>query len=381
MNDRETARNATSAFSSSSNAAPTGAGASEKKPILFDDHTDLTMPEIQYFVDARIGNKTCQARCEFCFFDKPHIQDHVETPEQAMQRIALLRAQGYKVVPIVADTFAEDGRYLRAGLFRNNDAWYMGNAAWSSGRPLLQDNHEELLSLCVDSGIQTIIMTSHGTEEKERPFKGLTQPGIVREAVRRIRLFEAKRDWKFKITLTFTIGQFNRSREQIQKYLDYCDALGVDVCRFNRFMDAKHEYPSHILSRSEVEETYRLMKETYDAHPGPVQMSISEDFGFWGVEVMGFPAQVGHCVAGENLFGMIYPNLYVCPVNMTVVCGKMLEDGTIEWDAAVRERLMKAKSHPKFDGCFGVSYPHHQEIREIVHGRSPTSLPVLRDRT
>lgn len=52
----------------------------------------------------------------------------------------------------------------------------MGNAAWSSGRPLLQDNYEELLGLCIENNVKTVIMTSHSTEDKSKDFKGLTQP-------------------------------------------------------------------------------------------------------------------------------------------------------------------------------------------------------------
>lgn len=349
----------------------------QKKPILFDDHTDRSTTEIQYFVDTRIGKQTCQALCEFCFFDKPHISSHVEAPELAIRRITALRNRGYKVVPIVADSFAEDGKYLHTELFRDNSAWYLGHAAWTSGRPLLADNHEALLELCVSNGIRTIIMTSHGTEDKERPFRGLTQPGVVKEAVGRIRAFEARCGWRFKIILTFTLSRVNCSSEKLTRYFDYCAALGVDVCRFNRFMDSKGKYPEHVMPRDVVEQTYRTMREVYDEHPSEVQMSVSEDFGFWGVEAMGFPPEVGHCVAGEHLFGVIFPNVYVCPVNMTVVCGRMHEDGTIDWDAAVRERLMRAKAHPKFDGCFGVSYPHHPEIRDVVHGRKTISLPLV----
>ena len=37
---------------------------------------------------------------------------------------------------------------------------------------------KEELDLCVANGIHTIIMTSHGTEDRERAFKGLTQPSV-----------------------------------------------------------------------------------------------------------------------------------------------------------------------------------------------------------
>ena len=214
-------------------------------------------------------------------------------------------------------------------------------------------------------------MTSHGTEHKERPFKGLTQPGVVRDAVGRIRAFSAKRNWDFRITLTFTISRMNMSRENITRYFDYCEELGVDVCRFNRFSDMQGKYPDYILSKEEVIDTYRNLKEIYDAYPGRVQLSVSEDFGSWGVDIMGFPKQVGHCVAGERLFGVIYPNIYVCPVNLTLVAGRITEDGDVEWDESMKRRLLEAKKHPKFGGCIGVAYPHFQEIRDYF--KSPVA--------
>lgn len=337
----------------------------DKKPIIFDDHTDLSKIELQYFIDARIGKSTCMAKCEHCWLQRPHLRDHVQDLDEAIDMIGKLRDQGYAVVPIVSDSFSQNGKYLRSGVFKNNDEWYLGGgAAWSSGRPLIGDNHEEMLELCVESDIHTIIMTSHGTEDRERPFRGLTQPSIVRKAVERIQAFSKARSWEFRIILTFTISRENRAPEQIRRYLDYCEEMGVQVARFNRFADIQNRYPHLRMSKEEVIETYRVLKEVYEAHPGEVQMSVSEDFGSWGVEVMSWPPQVGHCVAGENLFGVVYPYVYVCPVNLTLVAGKIDENGVIHWDEKVRAQLKKAKQHPDFGGCIGVAYPHFEEIRE-----------------
>lgn len=339
---------------------------SEKMPIIFDDHTDPTTIELQYFIDTRIGKNTCKARCEFCFLDREHINDFHQDVEQARQMIDKLRARGYKVVPIVSDSFAENGKYLRSGIFHNNDGWYMGNAAWSSGRPLLEDNYNEMLDLCVDNGIHTIIMTSHGTEDREREFKGLTQPSVVREAVRRIKGYTERTGWKFRIILTFTLSRRNNSAEDIRRYFDYCESLEVHVARFNQFADIRNTHPELRMSPDDVSRTYRTLREVYDGRTGQVQLSVSEDFGFWGIEVMNFPEGVGHCVAGERLFGVVYPYVYACPVNLTVVSGKLTEDGDIAWDEAAYQRLMRAKDHPEFGGCIGVAYPHSPEIQQML---------------
>lgn len=81
---------------------------------------------------------------------------------------------------------------------------------------------------------------------------------------------------------------------------------------------------------------------------------------------MDFPEGVGHCVAGERLFGVVYPYVYACPVNLTVVSGKLTEDGDIVWDEDAYKRLMRAKDHPEFGGCIGVAYPHSPEIQQML---------------
>jgi len=338
---------------------------SRKQPILFDDHTDSSVVELQYFIDTRVGKKTCMAKCEFCWLNREHLSGFHQDLHEAQDIIQNLRTQGYKVVPIVSDSFAERGKYLRSGIFNNNDGWYLGNAAWSSGRPLLEDNCEEMLDLCIENGIHTIIMTSHGTEDREREFKGLTQPSIVREAVKRIQAHSIRRDWEFRTILTFTLSMRNNSHEDISRYFDYCADLGVHAARFNRFADIRGTHPQLRMSPEAVANTYQTLRDIYEIHPSSVQLSVSEDFGFWGIEVMGFPKQVGHCVAGERLFGVVYPNVYVCPVNLTLVAGKIQDDGTITWDERVRAQLMHAKQHPEFGGCIGVAYPHSAEIRKI----------------
>ena len=355
------------------------AATAPKKPILFDDHTDLSKIELQYIVDARVGKKTCMAMCEFCWMNRPSTANFVQEPEEALTIINGLKKNGYKVIPLVSDSFAENGKYLKTSLFRNNDDWYLGQAAWTSGRPLIKGDSEKLLSMCVDNKIHTIIMTSHGTEDKERPFKGLTQPGVVREAVRLVQDFSERHQWAFRIILTFTISQRNRSKEHIWRYFDYCEELGVDVIRFNQFADVKGGYEGDRLSKEDVIETYKTLKETYTAHPSTVQMSVSEDFGSWGVEVMEFPEQVGHCVAGEHLFGVVYPYVYVCPVNLTLVAGKINENHEIEWDRKVLAQVLEAKKHKDFGGCIGVAYPHSQEIRDFfdeVEENAPLSMVV-----
>ncbi|WP_109853401.1 hypothetical protein [Aquimarina sp. AU58] len=344
-----------------------------KKPIIYDDHTDPSKTELHYYLDTRLGKKTCKALCEFCWLKRDHLSQHVEEPEVAIQRIRGLAAKGYTVLPMVSDTFAENGKYLKTELFYQNDEWYFENAAWSSGRPLLQDNYEELLLLCVKNKIDTIIMTSHGTEDKAKDFKGLTQPSVVIKAIENIRRFEEKFGYPFKIILTFTLNKENMSVKTLTSYFEHCENLGVDIIRVNRFADVQDQYPELRMTKEDTIKAYKIMKQVYDDHKGPLQLSISEDFGNWGVEIMNFPEGVGSCVAGERLFGVVYPNVYVCPVNLTLKVGEIDDDYNIIWDQEVIDSLMDAKKHPDFGGCIGVAYPHFKEIRDyfsdlVKHG-------------
>ena len=335
-----------------------------KKPILYDDHTNESEILLYYFVDTRLGKNTCQALCEFCWLKKDHLSRHVEEPDVAIERIRGLTKNGYTVSPMVSDSFAENGKYLKSDLFYKNNDWYFENGAWTSGRPLLQENYEELLDLCVKNGIDTIVMTSHGTENKDRNFKGLTQPSIVIKALENIRKYEKERNQPFKVVLTFTLSKETMSEETIISYFDHCEKLGVDIIRINRFADVQDKYPELRMTKEDTIQAYKTMKKVYDEYPGEVQLSVSEDFGNWGVEVMGFPEGVGTCVAGERLFGVVYPNVYVCPVNLTLKVGEIDDDYNIKWDKEVMDSLMSAKQHPNFGGCIGVAYPHFEEIRD-----------------
>lgn len=346
-----------------------------KKPIIYDDHTDPSKIELYYYLDTRLGKKTCKALCEFCWLKRDHLSSHVEEPEDAIRRIRGLSKNGYTVAPMVSDSFAENGKYLKTELFYKNDEWYFENGAWTSGRPLLQDNYEELLDLCISNEIDTIIMTSHGTENKEKDFKGLTQPSVVIKAIENIRDFERSRNYRFKIILTFTLSKENMSEEIVKSYFAHCEKLNVDIIRINRFADVQDKYPELRMTKEDTIQAYKTMKKVYDENPGPIQLSVSEDFGSWGVEVMGFPEGVGNCVAGERLFGVVFPNVYVCPVNLTLKVGEVDNNYNIVWDKSVIDSLMIAKKHPDFGGCIGVAYPHFEEIRDyfddlVKHGES-----------
>ncbi|MGL6261549.1 hypothetical protein [Vibrio sp. WXL210] len=345
-----------------------------KKPILFDDHISTDETEVQYILDTRVGKKTCMAMCEFCFLNRPGMENYSEPPEVAAANIQALREQGYKVVPLVTDTFAEDGKYLDSVLFDGDNGWYMGSAAWSSGRPLLKDNHPDLLKKCVSNGIDTIVMTSHGTEQHERKFRGLTQPRIVEQAIRNIRQFETANQAKFRIVLTFTISQDNKHFDKLKGYFDYAAKLEVDVIRFNQFADVQRRYPKQRLQRQDIEAIYQNLHQIYQQHPSDVQLSLSEDFGKWGIEVMDFPQGVGQCVAGERLFAIVNKQVFACPVDLTIKVGELNQSNQIEWDEAALKRVAQLKQHPSYGGCLGVAHANSIEVQKWL--QPYTRLPL-----
>jgi hypothetical protein len=207
-------------------------------------------------------------------------------------------------------------------------------------------------------------------------MRGVIPPSTVREAIRRIKAFNAERGHDLQISLTFTVGRWNYARDRIKSYFDYCESLGVDKLRLNNFCDHDFKHPELRLSRAEMEGFYVMVKELNEQHQGKLKLSVSEDFGLWGVEVMGFPERVGDCAAGENLFGVVYPDVYACPQLCTMRVGQVTPEGAIAWDDAAMARMAEAKRHRDYSGCIAVSWVGSPAIQEIV-GLGPQPLRRL----
>jgi MoaA/NifB/PqqE/SkfB family radical SAM enzyme len=337
----------------------------EVKPIGHDYH-DRSTTELYYGLDARTGKRTCMAACEHCFLrGNPRASAFKQDVAEAAEIIAKLRARGYVVAPGLSESFAEDGAYLRSGIL-GDVRFVLWKMAWSSGMPLVKRDHMKLLQLAVDAGVEIVSMTSHGITDGESPFRGIIQPSTVREAVRRIQAFNAGRAAPLRVSLTFTIGRWNASPERLQAYLDYCEELGIDMLRLNNYCDHTLRHPELTLDDDAVVRVYAWLKELHGRHRGHVQLSVSEDFGFRGVEVMGFPAGVGDCAAGHTLFGVLYPEVHACPQLCNMPVGRVTPDGTIEWDDAKLALVHEAKRHADYGGCLAVTWANSRAVRELL---------------
>ena len=73
----------------------------------------------------------------------------------------------------------------------------------------------------------------------------------------------------------------------------------------------------------------------------------------------------GASAESVNVQGVVYPDVYVCPVNLTLKAGRIDADGVIQWNQEVLDLMIEAKKHPHFDGCIGVTYPHSEEVRGL----------------
>jgi len=246
-----------------------------------------------------------------------------------------LCSQGYRVFPIIADSFANDGEFLRIfGDSHVREYRQLDNRiptktmrrgeAWTSGVPLASDNWKELLEIAVSNGFGAVTLTFHGVLTDSLrlepavlyPIKGVLHGQDCALVIKRIhefnrRLVHAENGVgatvgdPLQINVGVTIGTHNCSRDCLSRYVRYFATLGVSVLRFNRFRDYGGVHPELALTSEQVKCLYRDLKWIHDTVPFPFQLAVSEDFGSSGIEVMGFPPHVGWCRAGRQLFGIV----------------------------------------------------------------------------
>ncbi len=338
-----------------------------EKKIGYDYHDRNTI-ELYYHVDTATGENKCLARCEHCFLrNNKLISDFSQEINEAVKVINLLKASGYSVSPIVSDSFSNNGEYIRNKVFRSlfNGSYDM---VWTSGLPIVNDTDMKMLDMVNLYKIKMIGMTSHGIEDAESPMRGLIQPSIVKKAVLRIHKFNEINNCNLKARLTFTIGKWNLQHSQIEKYFDYCEELGISTIRFNEFFDTQGKYPEYVLDKDDRIKAYKYMKTIYDSKDYKLNLSVCEDFGVAGIKVMNFPKEIGSCPAGESLFGVVYPNIYACPVLLRNKVGKIDKSGKLHWDRDRLRIIKDSKTDQEFTGCFAASYMHSSLFREKLLG-------------
>ena len=311
-------------------------------PIAFDYHGNIPFEvpfetirpnDIHVYLDlsTRTGKDTCGQNCNHCWFvnyERVHKKDFSIEEGPAIKRA--LEGQGYKVFARYVDSFAYGGTFMRLygpahnrefrqeEDYKPTDTMKKGDA-WTSGRPLLANNYVELLDQARLSGYGTISITFHGLLDanlnllpaSKYPILGVFSGAQTEKVLQRIREYnqirrEAYGDLEgFRVNLGVTLGRHNSSRESLIRYAHYFNRLGVNTVRFNCFTDHGGRHPQLQLSNPGVEQAYRDMKWIHDNIELNFQLAVSEDFGTEGVSVMGFPAHVGWCRAGTQLFTVI----------------------------------------------------------------------------
>ncbi|MEU2392501.1 radical SAM protein [Streptomyces sp. NPDC007369] len=315
-------------------------------PISYDFHGDepfstpfreIKPQDIHIYLDldTKVGKNTCGQKCTHCWFvNYEKVYDKSFAMEEGPLILQGLRSRGYHVYPRYVDSFAYDGAFMQLYGTANNrefrqetdhipTATMEKGDAWTSGRPLLADDHERLLDLAVEHGYGTVSITYHGligedltvTDHRNYPIKGVFSGAETEEVLRRIARYNEKHRAgtpagdpapdAFRTNIGVTIGRHNHGRENLVRYARYFNKLGVDTVRFNNFTDHGGRHPELRLSREEIEQAYRDFKWLHENVQLDFQLGVSEDFGTFGIKAMGFPGHVGWCRAGRQLFAAI----------------------------------------------------------------------------
>ncbi|MBW8833179.1 MAG: radical SAM protein [Burkholderiales bacterium] len=308
-------------------------------PVAYDFHGDIPFstpfseikPEdISLYIDldTNVGKDTCGQNCGHCWFvNYEKVFEKSFGLEEGRAITDALRKEGYTVYPSYVDSFAGNGDFMRthgaahSREFRQTeqksvtDTMKLGDA-WTSGRPLNGDNHEELLDLAVANGYGTISITFHGVLDaggkllprKTYPIDGVFHGEECITVVNRINAYNRARSGSqqaLRVNIGITIGKHNHTREHLLRYVELFNDLGVSTVRFNNFLDHGGRHPELELDRVEIEAFYRDARWIHDNVGLHFQLALSEDFGTFGVKVMGFPSSVGWCRAGQQLFTII----------------------------------------------------------------------------
>lgn len=315
----------------------------QNAPIAYDFHgdqpfsvpfADIKPEDIHIYLDldTKVGKNTCGQKCTHCWFvNYEKVYDRSFAMEEGPLIKAGLESQGFHVYPRYVDSFAYDGEFMRIYGPANNrefrqDADHTPTEtmakgdAWTSGRPLLADNWMELLDLARESGYGTVSITYHGVidenlaviDDGSYPIKGVFTGALTEEVLRRIgkyneqwRASSGESDDAFRVNIGVTVGRHNHGRQSLERYVHYFNKLGVDTVRFNNYAAHGGKHAELQMSHEEIAQAYLDLKELHETVDMAFQLGVSEDFGTFGIKVMGFPGHVGWCRAGRQLFAAI----------------------------------------------------------------------------
>lgn len=411
-------------------------------PIAYDFHGDIpfTVPfarikpqDIHLYLDlnTRIGKQTCGQNCNHCWFaNYEKVYDKSFQKDEGVLIKKALETEGYKVFARYADSFSYNGDFMRIfgpahnrefrqeEDYKPTDTMKKGDA-WTSGRPLLEDNYQELLELAWASGYGTISITFHGLIDESLnllaqqyyPIKGVLSGSECEEVVHRICAFNDSLREKqceaagFRVNIGITLGKHNHSRSSLLRYALYFNRLGVDTVRFNNFTDHGGRHPDLPLSREDVEQVYRDLKWLHENVHLKFQLAVSEDFGTFGIEAMGFPDHVGWCRAGRQLFTVIPADEKILRQNLderhekigdVVACVNMfephlgilirktnLQDGSKTFSVEFNHQAIDAFTDKRLrgvykNGCFSGELLEEMKMELTRQAQAARKIPIQR---
>lgn len=196
----------------------------DNQPIAYDFHGDIPLDtpfskisptdiHIYLDLDTNTGKNACGQNCQHCWFvnyEKVHKKSF--SLEEGYQIKSSLNDEGYKVFARYVDSFSLQGEFMRIhGPAHNREFRQEENHAptetmkkgdaWTSGRPLLNENYRELLDLAVASGYGTISITFHGLidsqlqirSEHYYPIKGTFSGSNTAKAIARIKEYNCSK--------------------------------------------------------------------------------------------------------------------------------------------------------------------------------------------
>jgi MoaA/NifB/PqqE/SkfB family radical SAM enzyme len=378
-------------------------------PLAYDYHgklpldtnfMDIKPEEIDLYLDldTSIGSKTCGQNCQHCWFvNYDIVKNKTFKKDSGIEIYEALKKQKFNVYPRYTDSFAYEGQFMkifgtsRNRSFKENDSFENTKTmekgeAWTSGRPLLSDNYEELLNLARDYNYGTIAITFHGilnddlSIQKEYPIDGVFHGLDTLRVINRIKLFNEKNpNDPFRISIGITVGKHNHTKEDLLKYIQFFNHIGIDSLRFNNFYDHGHNYPNLVLKKQELEEIYSNFSHIHRFEQLNFQLGVSQDFGTYNVEVMNYPKNVEECKAGLQLFAII-PNddiqstsqgdiigtVVGCVNTFEPKLGSLYRVGTgdntdykVQFDTAAIKKLQAKRVENTFtNGCFSKELNH-----------------------